>query len=123
MLQNMERAKPMNARTWINASTMLTAVALGGCGLIEIERTVFPNQATDSNGDLLFVEDLEDIAQDTDLLPDEMADDLRELGLESQDLIDDIVEEGLGPPAPTVPNVDDQEDDVDDQTDDHDDAG
>lgn len=80
-------------------------VALCGCGLIELERTLFPNQASAPDGSPLFVEDIEDITGDNTLLPADMEDALRNLGLGSEDLINAIVDDGLNTTTlPTPPS-------------------
>ncbi len=99
--------------TWAAA----TAPTLCGCGLIEVERTLFPNQATAADGSALFFEDIEDITSDTDLLADEVEDALRDLELRSEALITAIVEDGLGSTPATTPPSDGTDDNAIDGTD------
>ncbi len=81
-----------------------------GCGLVEIERTIFPEQATNADGALLFIEDLQDVTEDANLLSDTMEDALSALGIESEDLVEAIVEDGLDAPTPSSPTPDDDND-------------
>lgn len=74
----------------------MPAVCLAaGCGLIEIERSIFPAHAIGIDGELLFVEDLLDVTGDTDATASEMEESLRDLGIESDELIDAVISDGL----------------------------
>lgn len=69
--------------------------AAGGCGVLSTARTLFPEHVTDAAGSPLYLEDLRAIIDDADLLDDEKADALRELGLENEEIIDAIIADGL----------------------------
>lgn len=88
-----------------------------GCGALAIERTLFPNQVVNGDGEPVFFDDLFDITTDTTLIPDQMAQQLANLGLQNQEIIDVIVEDGLSgvPPAPPpdVPTDDGTDDGTD----------
>ena len=66
-----------------------------GCGVLSTARTVFPEQVTDAADNPLYLEPVRNIVDDPDLSDDEKADALRELGLEDEELIDVLVEQGL----------------------------
>ncbi len=70
------------------------------------ERTIFPAQPIGADGEFVFVEDIDDILTDPSLTPDQQSDALRAIGIESQTLIDSLVEDGLGTPV-APPPVDD----------------
>ena len=70
-------------------------LAVNGCGLLTVERTIFPNQVVDAQDNPLYIEDLQAITQDPDLTPDEMIEALRQLGLENEELIQAIADDGL----------------------------
>lgn len=72
------------------------AVIVSGCGLLTIERTLFPTQVFDAAGNPLHIQDLQEITQNVDLDRDQMIQALRELGLENEELIQAIVDDGLG---------------------------
>lgn len=69
--------------------------AAGGCGTLSTARTLFPEHVIDAAGSPLYLEDLRAIVDDADLLDDEKADALRELGLENEEIIDAIIADGL----------------------------
>ena len=95
-----------NVRTLLQSLGLILTMAVGGCGFIEIERTLFPNQAADPEGRPLFIEDLQEITADTSRSPEMTAEELRNLGIESEELIDAIVEDGLGARrAPKAPDA------------------
>lgn len=77
--------------------------ACAGCGLLEFTRTTFPEQAVNADGELLFVEDLEDIVQDASLFSNTTGAELADLGIESDELIDAIVADRLDADTPTSP--------------------
>ncbi len=82
-------------RSFWACAVMAITFAVVGCGLLEIKRTEFPEQAVGEADALLFIEDLQDITQDTTLSSDEQEEVLGELGLGSADLIEAIVDDGL----------------------------
>lgn len=73
---------------------LISALA-GGCGTLTLERSLFPDQFVDPSGEPVFVDDLLAITQDTTLLPQQMVNALRDLGLENQVIIDAIIADGL----------------------------
>ncbi len=66
-----------------------------GCGALGTVRTEFPAQFVDSQGQSIPVEDIQAITQDDDLTRDEQIDALRDLGIENEELIIAIVDDGL----------------------------
>lgn len=76
---------------------LLFAIALpvGGCGVINIERTVFPAQITDADGNPIFIEDIQAITQNPDLSAEGMTTALRDLGIENDLLIQAIIADSL----------------------------
>jgi hypothetical protein len=89
----------MNARRiFLSMATVVIAMipALAGCGILTTFRTGFPNPITNADGVAISIEDLQAITQDTSMLPEDMANALRDLGLQNQELIDAIVADGLG---------------------------
>jgi len=71
------------------------AFAAHGCGALQLERTVFPDQVANTDGELIYIEDLQAIVDDPDLLDFEVRLDLNGLGIENQDLIDALIAGGL----------------------------
>ncbi|MEE9293415.1 MAG: hypothetical protein V3W34_00415 [Phycisphaerae bacterium] len=105
-----ELAMTVNGRLLCMCCGLSMVLAGVGCGLVEIERTIFPEQATNADGALLFIEDLQDVTEDANLLSDTMEDALSALGIESEDLVEAIVEDGLDAPTPSSPTPDDDND-------------
>jgi len=60
---------------------------LAGCGS-GATITTFPNQLVGTDGQLIVLDDVETIVNDTDLTDDEKREHLRELGIEDEELID-----------------------------------
>ncbi|MFQ5489428.1 MAG: hypothetical protein ACE5GE_01795 [Phycisphaerae bacterium] len=75
-------------RAWGCLGLIVTGCALGGCGVLAAERSSFSNQAATSEGLQIFVEDIEEIVDDTQLTADEQRQALRDLGIEDEDLIE-----------------------------------
>jgi len=73
----------------------VAVLLLGGCGVVNIERTIFPTQITDADGNPIFVQDIQAITQNPDLTTDDMTTALRGLGIESDELIQAIIADGL----------------------------
>ena len=71
-------------------------LAVNGCGPVTVERTIFPSQMVDAEDNPLYIEDLQAITQDPDLTPDEMIGALRRLGIENEEFIQAIVDDGFG---------------------------
>ena len=70
-------------------STVLVALlltGLAGCG--SGAPTTFPNQLVGADGQPIVLDDVEAIVNDTDLTDDEKRNQLRELGIEDEELID-----------------------------------
>ena len=65
--------------------------AMAGCGVLATQRSSFPNQAATSMGRQIFVEDIEEIVDNTQLTADEQREALRELGIEDEDLIESLL--------------------------------
>lgn len=108
----------MNQHTSSFALSVLLVIFPVGCGIIGVERTLFSAQPTDSEGQPVFFEDLEDIAADPSLLPEDIADELRGLGIESENFINAVVEDGLGAiSTPPVTDTGDGDGDGDTETD------
>ncbi len=106
----------MHKRLLMRLVCVLAVGGVAGCGVLQIERTVFANQPTDPEGELLYFEDIDEITQDPTLLPDGMRNALRLLGIESEDLINAIVEDGLGATSPPVATDDGGGDGTGDET-------
>ena len=79
--------------------------AVGGCGVLTTARTLFPEHVTDATGSPLYLEDLRAIVDDADLLDDEKAAALRELGLENEEIIDAIIADGLSGSADSTDGI------------------
>ncbi len=79
--------------------------AVGGCGVLTTVRTLFPEHVSDARGNPLYLEDLRAIVNDADLLDDEKADALRELGLENEETIDAIIAGGLSGSAASTDGI------------------
>jgi hypothetical protein len=62
---------------------------LAGCG--SGATTTFPNQLLDADGQPIVLDDVETIVNDTDLTDDEKRQQLRELGIEDEELIDALL--------------------------------
>jgi hypothetical protein len=98
-------------KTRFGLGMSLVAVVLisAGCGIVEVERTLFPAQVIGPDGEPLFIEDLREVTQDTTLLPETQATTLSSvLGVENAALVDAIVEDGLdeNAAATTLDSVD-----------------
>jgi hypothetical protein len=73
------------------ARCLLSAVcAATGCGLNQ--SSDYPHRLIGADGQLFFLEDLEEIANDPDLTDDEKREQFRELGLEDEKLIEALLE-------------------------------
>ena len=89
-----------DSRKMFGYAVLVAAVALtSGC----FERTIFPAQPLSADGEFLFVEDIQDVLDDPNMTPEQQGDALRALGIESQSLIDALVEDGLNTSAATPP--------------------
>lgn len=62
---------------------------LAGCG--SGAPTTFTNQLLDTEGQSIVLDDIETIVNDTDLTDDEKRTQLRELGIEDEELIDALL--------------------------------
>jgi hypothetical protein len=63
-----------------------------GCGILNAKRTSFPYAGLGDEGEGLFLDDIEEIVQDTELTTDEMREALRnDLGIEDEDLLDALL--------------------------------
>jgi hypothetical protein len=62
---------------------------LAGCG--SGAPTTFPNQLLDNEEQPILLDDIETIVNDTDLTDDEKREQLRELGIEDEELIDALL--------------------------------
>ncbi len=62
---------------------------LAGCG--SAAPTTFPNQLVGAEGQNIVLDDVETIVNDTDLSEDEKRQQLRELGMEDEQLIDALL--------------------------------
>jgi len=82
----------MKANSWLRGLACLAVLASlfapTGCGVLAAGRTDFPAQAEGTDGQDLFVEDVEAIVYDPQLSTDEQREALRELGIEDEDLLD-----------------------------------
>lgn len=81
--------------------TTALLLPLTACGLLTIQRTEFPDQLENADGQPIFVEDVLDIIQDPSLTADAQRSALQGLGITNQDFIDAIVDTGIDntPPA------------------------
>lgn len=86
---------------WSVILVLVVCATQAGCGVLTTARSTFLTQFVDADGNPLSLEDLQEITTDSDLTPDQMARELRNLGLADEELIDAIVEDGL-PEDPTV---------------------
>ena len=106
----------MYVRRWSFGPVGLLVSVVAGCGIVEIERTVFPNQATDPDGNPLFFEDLQDITEDADLISLQMETELADLGIENPEFITVLIEQGLsGAQVPVTPDTGGDDGDTGDQ--------
>lgn len=83
-----------SAAAWL-ATACLTASC--GCGVIDFRREVFAGQPLNADGQPIYVDDLQAITRDSNLSDEEMADALRDLGIENEALIAAIIDDGLAP--------------------------
>lgn len=72
---------------WGLLTVALCAFGVGGCGVLSQERTDFPNQVVNSEGQPITVPQIDAIIDDDDLTSDEQEAALRQLGLEDERLI------------------------------------
>ena len=98
---------------WSVILVLVVGATQAGCGVLTTARSTFLTQFVDADGNPLSLEDLQEITTDPDLTPDQMARELRNLGLADEELIDAIVENGLpedvtagGGSGPDVGDVD-----------------
>ena len=77
----MKRMRPL--------AIVFAAVAWGGCG--NNVPTVFPHSLLGADGRAIVLDDLEAIVDDDDLTDDEKRSQLRELGLQDEELIDALL--------------------------------
>lgn len=98
---------------WSVILVLVVCATQAGCGVLTTARSTFLTQFVDADGNPLSLEDLQEITTDPDLTPDQMARELRNLGLLDEELIDAIVENGLpedatigGGDVPDVGDVD-----------------
>ena len=72
--------------------TILRAVLLAGvAGCGSGAQTIFPNQLLDADGQPIVLDDVETIVNDSDLTDDEKRQQLRELGIEDEEVIDALL--------------------------------
>ena len=64
-------------------------VGLAGCG--SLAPTMFPNQLVGADGRPIVLDDVETIVNDTGLSDDQKREQLRELGIEDEELIDALL--------------------------------
>lgn len=77
----------------IKLSLIASAVfLLGGCGVFTARNLDFETAETGEDGQVYVLDDLRDIAQDTDLTEDEKRQAFNDLGIEDEDLITALLE-------------------------------
>ena len=93
---------------WSVILVLVVGATQAGCGVLTTARSTFLTQPVDADGNPLSLEDLQEITTDPDLTPDQMARELRNLGLADEELIDAIVEDVTagGGSGPDVGDVD-----------------
>jgi len=75
---------------WITSILVgVLTLTTGGCGALGT--TSYPNQLVSADGQALFIEDLEQIAQRANLSDDEKRAMFRDLGIEDEKLIDALL--------------------------------
>ena len=67
-------------------------VSVMGCDAVSFRKPDFDTAETGEDGQVYVLDDLRDIAADTDLTIDEKRDAFRNLGIEDEDLIDALLQ-------------------------------
>ncbi len=78
-----------------------TLLPLTACGLLGLERTDFPDQLVNEDGETIFSEEVLDIITDPDLDADAQRAALADLGITNDEFIDAIVDAVDVTPPPT----------------------
>ncbi len=101
----------MNLPKTILTTTCCLIITLAGCGLFATQRTEFPDQLKNADGEPIFVEDVQDIVQDPNLTDDARRNALNNLGIDNEEFVDAIVDAGLDgtPPATDGDNTGDDD--------------